>query len=142
MKVFESADGPPSRVLERAHQALTGSRGAAVAIAELDTAQAKVTFAGAGNVLGRLVSGVEDRSLLSQHGTIGLQIRRIKDVSCPWPDHALFVLHSDGITSRWSLADVGGLLQCHPSVIAGWIIRDHCRGRDDVTVVVVRRQVQ
>jgi hypothetical protein len=140
MRVFESVDGPPSLVLERSHDALRGTRGAAVAMAELDAAGATVSFAGAGNIIGRLVSGVEDRSLVSQHGTIGLQIRRIKDVNCAWPDHALFVLHSDGITSRWSLADVGALLQCDPSVIAGWIIRDHCRGRDDVTVVVVKRR--
>lgn len=141
-RVFESVDGPPSLVLERAHQALGATRGAAVAMAELNAIEARVTFAGAGNVIGRLVSGVEDRSLVSQHGTIGLQIRRIKDVNCPWPEHALFVLHSDGITSRWSLGDVGALLQCEPSVIAGWIIRDHCRGRDDVTVVVVKRRTQ
>jgi anti-sigma regulatory factor (Ser/Thr protein kinase) len=140
--VFAAGEGVPSVVLERTHQALGATRGAAIAMAELDSREATVTFAGAGNVIGRLVSGVEDRSLLSQHGTVGLQIRRIKDVTYPWPDHAIFVMHSDGITSRWSLASVGGLLQCDPSVIAGWIIRDHCRGRDDVTVVVVKRRLK
>jgi len=94
-------------------------------MAQLDARDATVTFAGAGNVIGRLVSGLEDRSLLSQHGTVGLQIRRVKDVTYPWPEHAILIMHSDGITSRWSLANVGGLLQCDPSVIAGWIIRDH-----------------
>jgi anti-sigma regulatory factor (Ser/Thr protein kinase) len=137
--VFEALEGTPSAILGKAHQALGSTRGAAVAVAELDAEQGIVTFAGAGNVIGRLISGVEDRSLLSQNGTVGLQIRQLKDIVYPWPEHSLFVLHSDGITSRWSLATVGGLLRCDASVIAGWIIRDHCRGRDDVTVVVVKR---
>ena len=44
-------------------------------MAELDAGHGTLTFAGAGNIIGRLVSGVEDRSLMSQHGTLGLQIR-------------------------------------------------------------------
>ena len=76
---------------------------------------------------------------MSQPGTLGLQMRRVQDVVHDWPEHAILVLYSDGIVSRWSLADAAGLLQCEPMVIAGWIMRDHCRGRDDATVVVVRR---
>ncbi len=136
---FRSAAGAPGAVLARAHQSLHGTRGAAVAMTELDADAATVTFAGAGNIAGRIISGVGDRSLLSQHGTVGLQVRRISELLYPWPEHALLVLHSDGITSRWSLAAHIGLLRCDPAVIAGWLIRDHCRGRDDVTVVVVRR---
>jgi anti-sigma regulatory factor (Ser/Thr protein kinase) len=139
MKLLDSPAGPPSRVLERAHEALRSTRGAAAAVAELDLQARSVTFSGAGNIAGRLVSGVDDRSLMSQHGTLGLQIRRLSDQIYPWPVHAFLVLHSDGIVSRWSLADLGGLLQCDPAVIAGWLIRDHTRGRDDVTVVVIGR---
>jgi anti-sigma regulatory factor (Ser/Thr protein kinase) len=141
IETFATSTGPPAAILERCHQALTSTRGAAVAIAELDAKAGKVTFGGAGNVIGRLISGVEDRSLVSQHGTVGMQIRQLRDVAVPWPEHALLVLHSDGIISRWSLADVGGLLQCDPSVIAAWIVRDHTRGGDDVTVVVVKRDM-
>lgn len=141
--VFDAApDGtPPSRVIERAHETLRGTRGAAVAMATLDADAATVVFAGAGNVIGRLVSGVADRTLLSQHGTVGLQIRRVQDVRQPWPEHAVLVLHSDGLVSRWALdGEAAGLLQCDPVVLAGWLVRDHCRGRDDTTVVVVARR--
>ncbi|MDB6000801.1 MAG: hypothetical protein JWP52_2500, partial [Rhizobacter sp.] len=84
-------------------------------------------------------SGVEDRTLLSQHGTLGLQIRHLHDDVYPWPEHAVVVLHSDGIVSRWSLAGAPGILRCHPAVIAGWLVREYLRGKDDATVVVVRR---
>lgn len=139
LAAFETARGLPSAVLEQLHLRLKSTRGAAVAIAELDTGTAKVVFAGAGNIAGRLISGIEDRSLMSQHGTIGAQIRTLQDVSHAWPDHAALILHSDGLRSRWNLKEVGGLLQCDPAVIAGWLLREHTRGNDDVTIVVVKR---
>jgi anti-sigma regulatory factor (Ser/Thr protein kinase) len=141
VRAFErQEDGlPPSQRIERLHDDLRGSRGAAVTIATLDIGAGTIVFAGAGNVSGRIISGVGDRSLLSQHGTVGAQIRRVHDVVYPWPDHALLLLHSDGLTTRWNLKDAPGLLQYEPAVIAGWLARNHLRGPDDATVVVVRR---
>lgn len=129
----------PAAILEDAHATLRSTRGAAVAIVAIESMLDRLVFAGAGNITGRLISGVSDRSLISQPGTLGVQIRRLQDVAHDWPDHAILVLFSDGIVSRWNLEGVGGLLACEPMVIAGWILRDHCRGRDDATVVVLRR---
>lgn len=129
----------PAAFLERSHDSLRSTRGAASAALSL-TPDGPLRFAGAGNISGRLISGVSDRTLLSQHGTLGLQIRRLQDVVYDWPPHAVLVLHSDGIVSRWSLEETPGLLQADPAVIAGWILRDHLRGKDDATVVVVRRR--
>jgi len=137
---FENASFQgPSEVLGRVHEQLRSTRGAAVAVAQLDRDSNEFAFAGAGNIAGRLISGVVDRSLVSQHGTAGIQIRSLRDVSYPWTEHALLVMHSDGLTTRWSIEESKHLLQRHPSVIAAWLIRDHARGRDDVTVVVLRR---
>jgi hypothetical protein len=129
----------PSEVLGRVHVQLRSTRGAAVAVAQVDRDDDDVVFSGAGNISGRLISGVVDRTLLSQHGTAGLAIRGLRDARYPWTEHALLVMHSDGLTTRWSLDGANGLLQRHPSVIAAWLIRDHTRGPDDVTVVVLRR---
>jgi len=139
LTVFSTATGSPSAILERAHPLMRGTRGAAVAIAQANASTGMITYAGAGNISGRMISGVEDRSLMSQHGTLGVQIRRLQDASYPWPDHSLIALHSDGLMSRWNLNDVGGILQCDPAVIAGWLLRDYTRGHDDVTVVVLKR---
>ena len=139
LKVFATATGSPSAILERAHPLMRSTRGAAVSVAELDVNANAITYAGAGNISGRMISGIEDRSLMSQHGTLGVQIRKLQDVRYDWPEHSLVVLHSDGLVTRWSLKDVGGLFQCDPAVIAGWLLRDHTRGHDDVTVVVLKR---
>lgn len=130
----------PTSVLEKAHATLVSTRGAAVAIAEVDRDTNAVRFAGAGNVVGRLLSGIEDRSLLSQHGTVGAQIGRLQETRYEWPAHAILVMHSDGLTTRWKLEGAVQILQHHPTVIAGWLLRDHCRGRDDATVVVLKRR--
>lgn len=139
LKAFNLFRGSPAAVLDRAHPMMRGTRGAAVTIAELDAHAGTIVYAGAGNISGRMVSGVEDRTLMSQHGTLGVQIRRLQDVSYAWADHSIVVLHSDGLTTRWNFDGVGGLLQCDPAVIAGWLLRDHVRGHDDVTIVVLKR---
>jgi hypothetical protein len=111
-------------------------------IAQLDADADTIRFCGAGNIASRLVSGIEDRTLVAQRGTVGLQMPALQDVDCAWPEHALLVLHSDGIATRWDFRDTPGLLRCDPAVIAGWLIRDHMHGRDDAVVVVVRRSAQ
>ena len=139
VQAFANATGSPAAMLDRLHPLLRPTRGAAGAIAVIDADAATVTYAGAGNISGRVISGIEDRTLMSQHGTLGLQVRRLQDMVYPWPDHALVVMHSDGLVTRWNLKDVGGLLNCDPAVIAGWLLREHTRGHDDVTVVVLKR---
>lgn len=132
--------GSPSQVVERMHGEMRSTRGAAVLMAQLNLDENAVLFSGAGNICGRLISGVSDKSLASQHGTVGVQIRHLQDMTQPWPDHALLVLHSDGLTTRWGLDSAKGILQHHPTVVAGWLLRDHSRGRDDATVVVLKRR--
>lgn len=134
-----SSRSQPAALLEDAHDRMRATRGAAVAVVSLPLTAPSLQFAGAGNIAGRLISGVSDRSLLSQHGTLGVQVRRLQDVDYDWPPHGVLVLHSDGIVTRWQLSDTPRLLQADPLVIAGWILRDHLRGRDDATVVVARR---
>jgi hypothetical protein len=131
--------GLPAAVLEQAHPTMRSTRGAAMAVARIDATAGTLDFAGAGNIAGRMISGVEDRSLMSQHGTLGLQIRKIQDVDYAWSharaDHPAF-----GRTDvALELGEATGLIQCDPAVVAGWLVREHTRGRDDVTVVVVRR---
>jgi hypothetical protein len=65
-------------------------------------------------------------------------MRRVQQFDLPLPTNALLLLHSDGLATHWNLADYPGLVGRHPGIIAGVLYRDHERGRDDVTVLVVR----
>jgi len=136
--LHEGASFAPAQLLERMHLVTQGSRGAAGTVALLDLGTREIRLAGAGNIGSRVISGLVDRTLLPQHGTLGVRLHRVQEVQLPWPDHGILILHSDGITSRWTLPTTQGLLQADPLVIAGWMLRDHLRGRDDATVVVLK----
>jgi anti-sigma regulatory factor (Ser/Thr protein kinase) len=130
----------PRQLLERIHQALRRTRGAAVMVLHADAAAGSIRSVGAGNVMGRLVSGVSDRTLLCQHGTAGVAMRSPEEVTTPWPPHALLVVYSDGIESRWKGEVLAPVLARDPALAAALLARDHCRGRDDATVAVLRRK--
>jgi anti-sigma regulatory factor (Ser/Thr protein kinase) len=131
---------PPASILEAAHTPLRMTRGAAVSLVQLDARASQIRSAGAGNVVTRLVSGVANRTLLSQHGTVGVQMRRVEEIRGEWPAHAFVVMHSDGLLTRWAPEVLAPLLPRDPSLAAALLVRDFCRGRDDVTVLVMRRK--
>lgn len=135
----EYADDPPGRIVMGVHQGLRSTRGAAVAVAELNANAPTLRFAGLGNISAVIIGPRESKSLVSHNGTAGHEMRKIQEFPYDWPEDALLVMHSDGVSARWDMARYPGLLLRHPSVVAGVIYRDFSRGRDDATVVVVRR---
>jgi hypothetical protein len=50
----------------------------------------------------------------------------------------VLIMHTDGLTSHWSLEQSPGLGRRHPTIIAAVLYRDFSRHRDDVTVFVAR----
>jgi hypothetical protein len=117
------------------HRALAGSRGAAAASAQWDLATSKVTYAGVGNICATITN---DRSqgMISHHGTLGVHLRRAQEFGYPCLPDSLIVMHSDGLSARWSLSAYPGLCRRHPAVIAAVLYRDFARPRDDATVIV------
>jgi anti-sigma regulatory factor (Ser/Thr protein kinase) len=134
-----AADRPGAQVAA-IHDALRGSRGAAVAVARLDRARGQLTYAGLGNVAGVVIGGGTHRHLVSGNGTAGHVAARIQEFTYPWPEDALLVMHSDGLGSRWQLERYPGLDRRHPAVVAAVLYRDFSRGRDDVTVLAAREE--
>jgi anti-sigma regulatory factor (Ser/Thr protein kinase) len=131
--------GPRER-LQDTHARLRSTRGAAVMMLHADAGAQTVRSAGAGNVMARLVSGVSDRTVLTQHGTAGVTIRTPEEASTPWPPHALLVVCTDGIEGRWRAEPLMPVLGRDLTLAAALVMRDHCRGRDDATVAVLRRK--
>jgi anti-sigma regulatory factor (Ser/Thr protein kinase) len=139
VRVFEARDGEQvGDVFEAMHGSLRPTRGAAVAIAEIDPDRRVLTYAGLGNIAGAIVGGGTTRSLVSHNGTVGHAMRRIQEFTYELPADAVVVFHSDGITGRWNLGAYAGLSRRHPAVTASLLYRDFQRGRDDATAVVAR----
>lgn len=136
---FREARGQaPARRLEAVHAAMRSTRGGAGAVADVDLRQRQVRFAGIGNIGAVVVDGDAPRFLMSHNGTLGHTVRRIDEVSAAWPARGLLLMYTDGLATPRELGAYPGLLERHPSLVAGVLWRDLARGRDDVTVVVAK----
>jgi anti-sigma regulatory factor (Ser/Thr protein kinase) len=139
VKIFQAYPyRSPQEIVEAAHKALRSTRGAALAIAEIDLEQSSVRFVGVGNISASIFSATQYRNLLSYNGTVGHEVRKIQEMNYPWPEDGLLIMHSDGLGTHWQLDSYPGLKSKHPSLIAGVLYRDFHRDRDDVTVLVAK----
>jgi anti-sigma regulatory factor (Ser/Thr protein kinase) len=128
----------PRMLMQISHAALAGTRGAAGGVARVIPAEGRGTFAGVGNIACRVETAGERRHLISHSGTLGHVMRRVQEFEFAFPPGALLILHSDGLATHWAIADYPGLMAKHAGLIAAVLYRDHDRGRDDVTVVVLK----
>jgi anti-sigma regulatory factor (Ser/Thr protein kinase) len=133
-------NGDIERLLRRAHEAMLGTRGGVLAACAIDPGRDELTYAGVGNIAGRLLHGTRSRGLVSHDGTAGTQIAlpRAKVLAYPWAPGAVVTLASDGIGRHWDAAAYPGLLHHDPAVIAATLHRDHGWGADDAMVLVIR----
>lgn len=131
---------PPDRLLEAMNQAVRPTRGAAVAVAQVDLRHERLSYAGVGNIDTRLIGAAGSRALISRAGIVGHEFRVPQVQQESWPLEAMLIMHSDGLTTRWRLQDYPGLFQRHAALIAAVLYRDHARGPDDVTVLVARHR--
>ncbi len=128
-------------LLAQVHQAMQGTRGGAVfALRQPPAAGCALHYGGAGNILGRAMSGIFERGLVTPHGTAGVQMRRAEAAALELPRHALVLLHTDGVASRWPAAPLAALLPRDPTLLAAALAWTQARGRDDTTVVVLKQE--
>jgi anti-sigma regulatory factor (Ser/Thr protein kinase) len=129
----------PAEVLSHMHPLMRATRGAAVALARVDTADRRIVLCGVGNI-SAVVSAPngETKTMLSHNGTLGHQMPRVQEFAQNYVQGSLFILHSDGIHTSWRLQNAPGLDHQASATIAGAIYREAWRGRDDATVLVSR----
>jgi anti-sigma regulatory factor (Ser/Thr protein kinase) len=127
-------------LMDTMHAALRPTRGAAGAIAMLQPESELCTYCGIGNISGSIRANGTSRSMVSQNGTLGHQVRRIQEFQYPFPKGSLLVMHSDGVATHWDLAGYPGIEARHPAIVAAALFRDHSRNRDDLTVLTLRNR--
>jgi anti-sigma regulatory factor (Ser/Thr protein kinase) len=130
--------GPLPEAMQNLHRGLLGGRGAVGAIAHLQVEDARVDYAGIGNISGTIVTRERTQGMVSYNGALGVQEVRPRQFTYDLPADSLVVMHSDGLSARWSISEHPGLFNQHPAVIAAVLYRGSARKRDDVTVIVVR----
>lgn len=137
LEAYDEHAGEPARCLAEAHRRSHGTRGSACSIVVQRGTPPALVHAGVGNISASVVTGAQGRGLASQNGTLGVACPGVRENRLDAPRRGLLVLHSDGLSARWSLDAYPGLRMRHPQVVAGVLFRDARRQRDDATVVVV-----
>ncbi|MFG2681912.1 ATP-binding SpoIIE family protein phosphatase [Streptomyces sp. NPDC048392] len=132
----------PAEAVRRLDRALAGTRGAAVAVAQVDTRAGALTFTGVGNIGARLCEGGTWRHLVSRPGIVGThRPTTLRQEETTWAEDRVLVLHSDGLPSRWSPTSDTYRAATDPAVTAAVTIRDASSParpvRDDTAVAVL-----
>ena len=134
---IQQAERSAQHVVESVHDALRGTRGASVALAELDYRTRTLRYCGLGGLGGSVLAPDGARQPLNAvTGIAGQVLRPLQVVTAPWTPGSVLVIHSNGLSRHWSLSRYPGLATRRADVIAGVLLRDHKQTREDATVVV------
>jgi negative regulator of sigma-B (phosphoserine phosphatase) len=126
-----------SGVIERLHQHLKGTRGAAVGLCAIDTLTGRVDYAGIGNTAMRLFGKTETR-FVSQDGVVGQNIRTPRPQAAQLEPGDLIVLYTDGVSDRFTSQDYPGVSHHAPETVARNIVQRFGKNHDDAACIAVR----
>ncbi|MCA1982702.1 ATP-binding protein [Nocardioides nematodiphilus] len=128
----------PAALLDLIHGALRGTRGAAVSVLAFDPAADTLIHAGIGNIVVRLAGPAGVRTLPTQPGIVGHRAPQPREQTHSTADSAMAVMHSDGLSQRWGIEDLPGILAHRPAVVCAALLRKAASRRDDSGLLVLR----
>jgi hypothetical protein len=117
---------------------LAGTPGAAAGVAHINVGSGEGCFAGVGNTVARVFARGE-RRLLSVDGVVGKRHPSTRPVEFRIDVGDTLVLHSDGISSRFSLSDWPQLPVADVEAAARQLVRLFGKDQDDAACIVARR---
>jgi serine phosphatase RsbU (regulator of sigma subunit) len=127
----------PVEAVHRCHDALEGTRGAALLVASIDVARGQFVVAGAGNVEARLCQDGEAKHLMTDRGIVGSTLPKVRPVELTLAPDWLLLIYTDGIKRRF---EAQSLIEAAPggdglaqAILTGW-----ARATDDATVLVAQ----
>ena len=130
-------------ITTRCHHALKGTRGVVMMLMRIDFIEDVVAFLGVGNVNAH-VQSADPIKPIPRNGIVGYRLPRLQEFRYHYTPGDLFVLHTDGISSRFVLSawseqnplcveDSQGL-----QALAEEIAQLFGKDDDDITIVVAR----
>lgn len=137
VRAFHRDPGQPlPQLLRTMHRALRRSRGAAVGLLRLS--DQGVEQCSVGNVRTLLLGhdGVR-RRFGGQPGVVGWNMPEPRVQRVPAEPGAIALLHSDGIDARWTHTLTPFLTGLPAPLLAGALVHEHRRSRDDATVLTL-----
>lgn len=125
-----------TELMNQADRALAGSRGAVMALLRLNARDRSAEFVGVGNIGVQVYSDLPIKPI-SKNGIVGYRLPQLLRMTYTYNSGDIFVLYSDGISSRFTTERSPDLHQ-PPQQIADEILQRFGKNNDDATVVVIR----
>lgn len=129
-------DASAVEALGLCHRVLAGTRGAAISIAVIDSRSAQLTYAGVGNVEGRVWQEGQEQRLTIYRGIVGKAMPTVRPFTVGLAEDWLLLMHTDGISSRFALPRISPLNGGMPEALAERMLQEWGREHDDAMMVV------
>lgn len=124
-------------VMQNLHRHLKGTRGAAVGLCAINTISGQAVYVGIGNTSIRHFGERETR-LVSQDGVVGQNMRTPLLQTLQFEAGDVLVLHTDGVSERFSTANYPGVLRHTAKDVANNIVQRFGKDHDDATCFALR----
>jgi anti-sigma regulatory factor (Ser/Thr protein kinase) len=126
-----------TRTVERLHEALKGTDGAAAGLCVVNPQSRTANYVGVGNTVVRTL-GRKERGIYSTPGTLGAQIRTPREQTLAIGPGDILVLFTDGVKERFELEDYPQLRYEGAKTIARTIVTRYGKDYDDAGCVALR----
>jgi len=130
-------DLQPLDTIERLHQQFRGSRGMVASCASIHADTGILEYCGIGNISARIF-GSRTHQFVNRDGVVGYRMVSPKTHMFQLQAGDVFIMHSDGITSRFYNEDIGSKLDLPAQKIAEHIMHSYNKGTDDTSCLVVK----
>lgn len=132
--VKENLSKPVDQLMLEGSKHIAGTRGAAAALVRLDRQAGTLSFCGIGNI--HFHSAAETpMNPVCLPGIVGHRMRKVVPYQFALPESGVFVLASDGISSRIHMEDYTD--KTTPQEVADAILVQHGKFHDDATCVAL-----
>ncbi len=126
----------PRAQMEAMHSALHGTRGAVIAIMQIDLERPAIQFVGVGNI-GVHVYTRQAIKPISRNGIVGFRMPSLLELSYVYEPGDVIVMYSDGVSSRfWQDARLD--LRQPARLLADQLLATYGKTTDDATVLVIK----
>ncbi|MFT4928288.1 MAG: serine phosphatase RsbU (regulator of sigma subunit) [Phenylobacterium sp.] len=127
----------PTTVLLELNRVLAGGRGAAVAVCHINCVSGQMMFAGVGNISVRRIFA-KTHSLISRDGVVGGNMRQPSEQQIALEEGDIYLLHTDGIQSRFSHRDYPQIVSNSATTAVAHILRHFSKQHDDAGCIVMK----
>jgi len=128
---------PPLATIESLHRKFRGSRGMVVSCACIHADTGRLEYCGSGNIAARIF-GPRTHQFVNRDGVVGYRMVSPKTHMWNLEDGDVFIMHSDGITSRFYNEDIKAKLELPAQKLAEYIMQTYGKGMDDSSCLVVK----